>query len=324
MMEALSGPDHAGYSASRRRVAGLEAWVLSSASGGEAVILPGLGGTVHSLSLGGTGPLLRPDGDGELGANPRFRGRLLFPFNDRIPGGRYSFMGREYRLPPNESSDGSAIHGFLYRKAMHLRGVRAGYGYAALVLGLDLGDDEEEGYPFRLSLRVLYRLDSGGFRLRMSVRNRGSAAAPLAYGWHPYFSLPGRLPEWTLTHRGSRYVPIGPDLLPLGKLRGVHGGGPDFRRGRALGDGLVDIALEAVPGPTTLVSGDASVCVAASLPPFSFTQIYVPPERDSVAIEPVSAATDSFNRRSPGLIALGPGERSSGSILVRASTAARG
>ena len=305
------------FNAAVRSIAGHEGIVLSSAEGSELIVIPSLGGMVHSLSLPLAGKILRSDADAELSDNPLFRGRLLFPFNDRIPLGRYTFDGREYKLPSNDPADGSAIHGFLYRRTMKIIQERSGAGFASLTLGLDLRDDEEPGYPFCLSLRVEYRLDAAGFHLCMTTKNTGSGPAPLAFGWHPYFTLPGgKADAWTLRHDARAYAPVGPDLLPTGGLSSVANTPFDFTQGRLLGNSQLDIALAASRESACLSSGSAKIFIDADMPPFAYTQLFIPPQRDSIAIEPITAVTDSFNQPGLGCIRLKPGASVSGTIHV--------
>jgi aldose 1-epimerase len=41
---------------------------------------------------------------------------VLFPFPNRIRDGRFTWDGREYRLPPNDPAMKNAIHGFACRR----------------------------------------------------------------------------------------------------------------------------------------------------------------------------------------------------------------
>ncbi|HTX71192.1 MAG TPA: aldose 1-epimerase [Rectinemataceae bacterium] len=307
----------------RSSVAGHGGHLLSSGRGDELHVLD-LGGTVRELSLSGPGGgrgtslLVRSELDA-IEYDPLFRGRLLFPFNDRIPGGRYRFGGAEHRLRVNSPVDGSAIHGFLYRRVMECVGETAEEDCAKLVLRDRIGAADEPGYPFPISLRVEYELGPGRCRLGFRLRNVGDSAAPFGLGWHPYFSLGVPADDLVLTHGGERFVPVGEDLLPLGGLEPVTGSPFDFRTGRRLGKAALDTALCApADGRCTLSRpGGPGLELAADPALFAFTQLYIPPDRRSVALEPVSSPTDAFNRPELGLPVLEPGEERRGWISVR-------
>ncbi|HUW42193.1 MAG TPA: aldose 1-epimerase [Rectinemataceae bacterium] len=306
----------------RTNIGPFSAYRLSSGQGDELLVLQ-LGGTVRDLALcpGGGGPgrrLLSRCGSADIAEDPLFRGRLLFPFNDRIPGGRYVFEGVEHRLRINSAEDGSAIHGFLYRRTMECLGEEAGAESARLVLRDRIRPGEEPGYPFALSLRVEYELGRGRAALSFVVRNEGKGRAPFALGWHPYFDLASGAEELVLEHGGERYVPVDASLMPLGALEDTAGGPYDFRSGRRLGRRNLDLALTAPPDGRLLLSrpGGAAIELHADRELFPFTQLFVPPERDSLAVEPISSPTNAFNRSELGLQVLAPGEERRGRITL--------
>ena len=152
---------------------------------GESIVFsPTLGGTIISLTLGiGLHQIMESDSDDELQENPLFRGRLLFPFNDRIPDGVYTFHGKTYQLPKNCSDDGSAIHGFIYDKKVTILEQRE----TQASLFWRTGKDQLPGYPFDMSLKTEIKLHNGGVTLSFTVKNQGDIPAPYALGWHSYF-----------------------------------------------------------------------------------------------------------------------------------------
>ena len=319
----------------RTSIGGRGATLLSSGRGDELLVLD-LGGTVRELALSpppGAGDGDLPDGAAGRGAlnllsrcgpesiddDPLFRGKLLFPFNDRIPEGRYRFAGEEHRLRINSPEDGSAIHGFLYRRSMERVGESADEDGARLALRDRLRPGDEAGYPFSLSLRVEYRLGYGRFVISFVVRNEGRGPAPFALGWHPYFTLGGRADDWVLEHGGERYVPVDERLMPRGGLVDVAGSPFDFRSGRRLGAESLDIALSAPADGRWRLSrkGGAAIDFEAQPALFPFTQLYLPPDRASIALEPIASPTDAFNRPELGLQVLGPGEERRGAVAVR-------
>ena len=62
----------------------------------------------------------KADSDEEILLNPLFRGRLLFPFNDRIPNGKYYFDGREYSFPINDKAYIMQSMAFYIKKPLNL------------------------------------------------------------------------------------------------------------------------------------------------------------------------------------------------------------
>ena len=300
------------FSVERFRAGAVDVVALRNHANGEcAEILPGLGGTVHRLALDtgkGVEQTLDCDADRELPENPKSRGRLLFPWNDRLPAARFSFEGRTVQMTPDKG-DGSRIHGLIRFARMELLGESADETGAELKLGIELDDPAKfDGWPYRLRLEVRYRLETGRLRLEFRISNPGSRNAPVALGWHPYFTLGGSIEDATLRLSGDRFVEVGADLMPSGRVPSVEGTSLDFRNGGALGKEELDVALSSGDGVARLERGGCAVELRQDPKFFRWFQLYTPPGNRSIAIEPVSDATDALNRPELGLTVLKPGE----------------
>lgn len=285
-------------------------------------VLPSLGGTVKQISLlkdnHSLYSILREDGKGESATNPLFRGRVLFPFNDRIPGGKYQFEGNEYQLPINCEEDQSSIHGLLYNRAMKEGGFELTEQDGSVTLIHQFKESDFKGYPFSVKISITYKLNVSSFSMEFKIDNTGSKGCPIALGWHPYFLCPGQLSGWEFEYSGNSYVEVGHDLLPTGNQIAVEGSHFDFRKPKKLNDLALDIALECSnDGEMSLESDQYKLKLDYDKDLFKYTQLYIPDERDSIAIEPVSAATNAFNQEGLGLITLVPQETKLGAICVR-------
>lgn len=250
-----------------------------------------------------------------------FNGHILLPFNDRIPGGRYLYDGYNYELPINEPESGDAIHGFFYTlKTELLSHDRTNRNELRAVFFRETEERTTIGYPFALSVRLVYTLRAHSFRMDISVRNRSSSPAPLAVGWHPYFCLSSRVDDLRLSLPADRYVEVDSALLPTGLVPLVDGSPYDFRNERRIGSTEMDIALrlnhEAVTSSGTAAPSFSTLTLRSedyrltmrSGPELLYRQIFIPPDRRSIAVEPISAATNSFNLPDLGLTSLRPGE----------------
>ncbi len=267
-------------------------------SGEKIVVDPGNGGTVVSLILGkAEKELLRNDSEDEYLENPLFRGRFLFPFNDRIPEGKYNFQGVDYQLPVNNPDDGSSIHGFMYNKKVEV--LQSG--------GTDLSvrwhtvESSIPGYPFALSLTMDFHLSPGGLNIDFTVRNEGRRTAPFALGWHSYF----------LTESCSKVIAdfpcffdIDSSFLPVGDCIPAKGPGFDFSQGTVLEGKSLDHTFVS-PRNGTVILDNREYRIRIVQENFPFTQLYIPPEGDSIAIEPITSKPNSFN--SSKVLTLSPG-----------------
>lgn len=287
-----------------------------------AEVIPSLGGMVKQIALPFPNakepiPILREDSQGELSSNPWFRGRILFPFNDRIPDGEYTFNGKAFHLTPNSEKDGYALHGLIYNRPLSSWKQEKGKDSVTLTLTGQILPVIYPGYPFSLLLEMTYTISMDGFSLTFFVKNRGTEPAPIAFGWHPYFTLGGIVDNWKLFHCGTSYVPVGEDLMPQGGHAGVIGTRYDYRSGRVIGNEPLDIALTSpLSGTASLTDGEKTISYWADSSVFSYTQLFIPPERDSIAIEPITAATNSFNLPDLGRRILMGGEEITASVHI--------
>jgi aldose 1-epimerase len=313
------------FAADNVTLEGVETVSLSDRQTGAAChVVPWLGGTVWHARLprenGEVTDVLAGDAAEDLETNPEFRGRLLVPFNDRIPGGRYLAHGTEHELRMNEPESRSAIHGLVYDRPFSESSRGATDEAATLDLTYRISADEFAGYPFSLRVDARYRLSGRGLTLELEATNTGTAAAPVALGWHPYVAAPGGLEEVRLHCEAPAYVAVDDDLLPTGELPHTAGSAYDFNTPRRLGRTELDIALvraDRTDAVETLVRRtDDTVSVLQSLPPFGYTQLFTPPARDAVAVEPITAATNAFNRPELGRIDLAPGRSVAGWVFL--------
>lgn len=288
---------------------------------------PSCGGTVDELLLeppaGGEAVAIlasqgASEGESEECEPGLYRGRLLAPFSDRIPGGRYQFGGKHFQLPVNDKEAGDAIHGYMYSRAMRVRTLR---GDVAVLGHRSRGD--YPGYPFELDITARYELAPGSLRLTLTARNAGIDPLPVTLGWHPYFTFPGvnRVDPLLLQLPAERYVAVDDTLLPTGELPEVHGTSWDFRSLRPVGSGGLDLGFP-LEGKRILLREpqESGRTLAIDLEgAFRYCQLFVPPGRESIAIEPLTGATNAFNRPELGLTVLTSGEEIHGTCRLRLS-----
>jgi len=152
---------------------------LDDGAGVTAVLSP-RAASVRALEVGGvaivepTAHRLRP---------PGMSGAVLVPWPNRVEDAWWTHEGRVERLAVTEPELGHALHGLLADEDYRVERIGGGsVSFGARVR-------EPAGYPFRLDVRVAYRLVAEGLAARIEVENRGSAAAPVAIGAHPYLRI---------------------------------------------------------------------------------------------------------------------------------------
>lgn len=286
-------------------------------------LVPGCGGLIHALVLPtAVGPrnVIAGVDPSEWQDNPGYRGSVLFPFPNRLRDGRYRFAGREYQFLVNEQATGTALHGFLYRTpAEVLRG--GGDDEAQTVTLVYACDATEPGYPFSARVSMTYTLcASGGLSVEMSVENRDSRAIPVGMGWHPYYTLGVRLDACRLELPPVERVLVDKRMLPTGE----RVSDTRFAGGGALQEVVLDdcFDLGSEPGRAAAVFTSRTAGFGLELwqetgpGALNFMQLYTPPDRQSLAVEPMSCGIDALNT-GEGLRILEPGQSVSGTFGVR-------
>jgi aldose 1-epimerase len=217
----------------------VDTFTLENNKGYEARIAS-YGGALVSLFL--------PDRDGKLDdvvlgfdslddykkPHPYF-GALIGRFSNRIANGRFSLNGTEYQLARNDGPN-------------HLHGGNTGFDKVewspnpltteegpALELNYTSADGEE-GYPGKLSVRVVYTLSHAG-DLRIDYLASADRDTIVNLTNHAYFNLAGAgdVLDHRVTLDAKRFTPVDRTLIPTGELALVAGTALDFTSPTAIG-----------------------------------------------------------------------------------------
>ncbi|WP_076488351.1 aldose 1-epimerase [Alkalispirochaeta americana] len=301
---------------------------LERPSGARLAVDLDQGGAVREIrlvpegSLGGAVNIL-DDGSSSEESARWFCGRLLAPFNDRIPRGEYRWQGRLFQLPLNDPEGADAIHGFLCRTVLKELKIQECSRESVLLLEGTLGPCE--GYPFPLFLEVTYTLRDDALLVDLLVQNTGDETAPVALGWHPYFSLPeaDRVDRLRLEIPADRYYQVDSRLIPTGELPLVEGSSRDFRTARPIGAAAIDLAWplkrDGQGGSPVVLQGRDHRLEVWCGDAFGAVQVFIPPHRRSIALEPVTGPADAFNFPSLGVPGVPPGAFLRGRAQIRIS-----
>jgi aldose 1-epimerase len=261
--------------------------VLALAAGDwQAALLPARGAALLRLTWRGR-DILAPVPEG-ADPNAAFAGAFLMaPWANRLDQGRIAAHGRVWRLAINRPQDRTAIHGLVRDHAWDV--VRSEAAAARLCLALDAP-------PFALDARLALDLSESGLDLALSLTARGDQAQPLGLGWHPWFARSpgtrlGFAARWRCRH-DARQLPATAE--PFGRLDGAEESYLGLDTHFAGWDGAAVIRH---PDGTTIRLA-AQGAWAAGL------QVFAPPDRPVLCVEPVSHLPDAPNR--PVLAPLGP------------------
>ena len=275
----------------------------------DAEIAP-LGATLMLLTAGGD-DLVVPATPGD--PDRVFRGAVVAPWPNRVVDGRYRFAGVDHQLALTEAERAHALHGFTHDFTWDV--VDQATDRAVLRLALP----PEPGYPFRITLEVVYALSEQGLRIELTGRNSGDAAAPYGCTIHPYVTCgTSHVDEAVLELPAATRLEVDERLAPT-TTAPVESVDCDFRAGAVIGPREIDHAFtDLTPGADGVVTAvlrqpDGGRGVRMTWGPWApWVQVHTAdrpdPSSDRVglALEPMSCAPDAFNS-GEGLVVLDPG-----------------
>ncbi len=281
---------------------------LQSADGQSALqVVPGFGSCVAGLRLGGRDILDAYQTADEMNINRWAKNVFLFPFPNRLKNGQYRWEGQIYQFPINDAPTNNALHGFGADKPMEAVQSSAGPDKAILVTAFRYGG-ELEAYPFPFELELTFILSPSGLTVEMKALNTGQQSLPFGMGWHPYFQLTEQVDDLYLQLPPCDMVGVDAEMIPTGKRYEYT----TFTRSRRVGPEVLDncFALRQKQGQISLLlrgqGQELEYWQEVGEGKFPFLQLFTPPHRRSLAVEPMSCNIDAFNN-GEGLWKLMPG-----------------
>jgi aldose 1-epimerase len=284
-----------------------------------AMIIPSFGGTLNQVALTKNGKvyeLLDSSGTYEEliteGRN-KFKGSKLFPFPNRIANGQYSFENKVYNFPVNFPHENNAIHGIVLESNFSVVQKKVSEESAALTIQYKTTGDEA-GYPFKVIIMIEYVLAENSFSVKTNIENVDNKNVPVSDGWHPYFKTGSKIDDCILTLPVLYSYEVDDRMLPTGNIikeetfiTPMKIGNSNFDTNYKLAiteNKTLSVKLRDPIQNITLV-----LWQEAGIGKYNYLQIYTPPDRQSIAIEPMTCLTNAFNNNE-GLIVLKPEDKS--------------
>lgn len=281
-------------------------------------VLPDLGASVLNLRAASGRPVLRHVEVVDVQTSSQCASFVLLPFSNRIRDARFTFEGQDIQLRAN-TKDGLAQHGDVRNRPWTV--TRASDSH--LVCAFDSRDFADINWPWAFTAQVEYRLHGPHFDTTVTLTNADTRDMPAGLGLHPYFE---RLQDGTdpaLTFDAPLTYDTDERSLTVGSAREV-GPQEDYRTPAPIGARQIDRTFTAWDGIVRLDWGEgmwpgrALVQTADNV--YSHLVVFTAPD-GSLALEPVSHATDAFNLAAQGvagvdLRVLSPGQSLAGTARI--------
>ncbi len=295
-----------------------------------AVIVPAAGCQCLSYRAGTLDVIAGPASPDAWREHPHRGGiPILFPWPGRIAGARFTFEGREYRLPVNDPL-GHSIHGFACERAFRV--TRRGPYFVTSILDSADYPDLNSIWPWPFALEIDYEVGNG-LRLKARITNTGDSVMPYGFGAHPYFHAPlspqGMRDAMMIQLDADARWPLDANMIPTGDTEPLAGKF-DLRAPRPLGADTYDdvfrmaaISKDDASAPRARLI-DPSVKIAVEVradAAFGEFVVFAPPNNPVVALEPYTCAPDAFNLATRGVAAgmreLAPGQTFEAGFEIR-------
>ncbi|MEY9964040.1 aldose 1-epimerase [Streptacidiphilus sp. MAP12-16] len=207
---------------------GLTASVLTYGAILQSLTVPGTDGRAVNVALG------YDTLGGYLTRVPYF-GATIGRFGNRIAGGRFTLDGRVHEVPLSDAPRPNSLHGGEEGFDTRLWEAEPVDGGVELTL---VSADGDQGFPGTLRVSVRYTLTAG--QLRIDYRATTDAPTVVNLTNHSYLNLAGEGADTVLDHElalaADAFLPVDPQLIPLGAAGSVAGTPFDFTTPRALGE----------------------------------------------------------------------------------------
>ncbi len=244
-------------------------------------IVPAFGGSIQELIVDSK-PIIRGATIDESGYENYLQNcfsAILFPFPNRIKDGTYAFENKTYTLPLNEPKHQNAIHGLVFDK--HFETI----SFSDQSLTLSIRHSKSLGFPFPFEFKIVYIIARDSVQIEFHVQNTGVSAFPYGIGWHPYFeTVAGK--KTSINFKSDKKYEVDKSMIPC-RAENIEETVFD------LTDVFIDNAFR-LSGQNIHFRTEAYKLIM-EVPPDSYLQLYTPPGRNSVAIEPMSCISNAFN-----------------------------
>jgi len=266
-----------------------------------AELRPEVGGCLASLTRGDVEVLrTMPEGSRDPLQSACFP---LVPYCNRIRDGRFTWDGREVRLPANFAPEPHSLHGLGWQRPWEVTR-EAGFKCA-----LAHSHDGSGGWPWAYEAEQRVRLGPRGCAITLDVTNRADAPMPCGLGLHPY---PRRRGETRVQFGAGAMLEVDEGLIPNGAASPAD----QWAEGSVLPGQTIDHCLTGWAGAARVSDDLGTITLQAR--GARFLHLYAPQDGSALCLEPVSHQPDAPNARPEQMIVLPPGCTASLTMTISA------
>lgn len=269
------------------------------------LVRPDLGGCIEGLWFAGH-PVLRSKDVGALTSVRQSASYPLIPYSNRLAQARLHWQGTSHPLVQNFPGEEHSIHGLGWQRSWNVLDEQDDFCM------LSLEHSPSPAWPFAFDASQTFRLHGDALEMTMSITNQSGQLAPVGLGWHPYFT---KRTGAQLSFQSQSMWQMGSDKIPVGHI-------PHEGLSQSVDTLVVDNCFSGWNGQAQL-QDDVLRCEIRS--DVQHLVVFTSPEKDFVAIEPVSHANNAMNAshtqesEQRGIRILSPGQSWQASMSIKVS-----
>lgn len=238
---------------------------------------------------------------------------LMYPWVNRLESNQISILGKKITIDPLEQDTSNRpIHGLYFNKRRRLIEVKKD---SARIEPIEIN----RNFP---QFTESFVLEDSSLTIRTEFHNPTSSIQEFAYGYHPYLRLKANLDDCSIRTNLTHYIPLTSDLLPnkaLSKSEISY----LFTSNSTIGQMKLDHLFTGNANEPYFGIADEKekVLLQVRATPYSqiplpYFQVYIPEDRKSIAIEPMSCTGNAFFTTNSGLCRLHAGEKVFGEFVI--------
>jgi aldose 1-epimerase len=248
---------------------------------------------------------------------------LLYPWANRLAGFEYSAAGRTVEVPhdPNRvalDGNGLPIHGVIGGRMRWEPTDNAGDGGRSLEARISWSRSQPqlfEVFPFRHDACFRARLHERCLRIEVSVEACGEDSVPVAFGFHPYLSVPGATRgRWLIELPAMRKLALDARQIPTGADGALAAESFELAE-REYDDGFEEVSQAARFAAS---AGERRLELDFEQG-YPCAQVYSPRDAQFICFEPMTAPANALCSHR-GLHTLAPGEHYRAVFTVRVAS----
>jgi aldose 1-epimerase len=241
------------------------------------------GASLQELTLNGYN-LIKPMHP--LNYSTTYASSIMFPFANRIKDGIYEFNGDRHQLDINEKELNNALHGLVYNKTFDVLSSKTTDDYASVVLCYN-ENKKAAGFPYHYTIKLEFILTQCTLNLKIEVKNTDSTIFPFTIGWHPYF-LSSDLYNSSIIFDSNEKVKLDSQNITQ-SIEAYENINVLKIKDQRMDDCFI-LKTKNVEFQTPKYRLKINTSEKES-----FLQLYTPPYKNTIAIEPTTGISDSFN-----------------------------